>query len=254
MYFTGKGGKRKKSALYRMRARDIMFYGGIGYGVTALVVMIFYRSLTLSIILGTAAAAVYPLWKRKDVCERIKRKVTLEFKESLYSFSALLRAGESMETAFQTTVSEMDREQYPCLYEPWQRMAACIQLHQRLEDLLTEFAEETEIDEIMSLAQIIRISKRTKGDLVHDIDQTAELLKQKIEMQQELEVLLAKKKAEQSIMNLMPLIVIGMLTMLAPDYVEPLYTTLTGRMVMTVCALMIICSLALSRKFSDISM
>ena len=124
--------------------------------------------------------------------------------------------------------------------------------HEAMEDLLQEFAADTQIDEIQSFAQIIAVSKRTQGEITTIIDHTAQLLQEKIEMKQELIVLLAKKKTEQRIMNLMPFLVIGMLTTVSPEYMAPLYGTLNGRIVMTVCILLAGGSIWMSKVFSEI--
>ena len=97
----------------------------------------------------------------------------------------------------------------------------------------------------------MKIARR--GGVTRVIENTAQLLQEKIEIRQELEVLLARKKTEQRIMNLMPLLVIGMLATLSPDYVRPLYVTLQGRAIMTVCLLLALSSILVARHMADIA-
>ena len=243
----------KERPVYRLRRRDYFQYGGSGAAATFQVILIFYHSPGAAAAEAVIGMILFPLYKRKDVYQRQKREITLEFKESLYGISTHLRAGESLESAFENSVHEMDRTLFPWLMPEWNTVVSKMRLHRRLEDLLGEFAERTQIDEIMSFAEIIKVSKRTRGDITTVIENTSVLLQEKIEMQQELEVLLARKKTEQSIMNLMPLLVTGLLTMLSPDYVAPLYTTLSGRLIMTVCVSLSVLSIYLSRRMADIS-
>ena len=244
--------KSERPVWYRLTWKDRLVYGAAGGIIAFFILMIFYRSFTAAWIGAIPSAFLYPHWKKKEIFSRRKQEITREFKESLYTLSASLRAGESLESAFASTVREMDAESYPYLYESWRRILAKIRLQRRLEDLLQEFAADTQIDEIQSFAQIIAVSKRTQGEITTIIDHTAQLLQEKIEMKQELIVLLAKKKTEQRIMNLMPFLVIGMLTTVSPEYMAPLYGTLNGRIVMTVCILLAGGSIWMSKVFSEI--
>ena len=149
---------------------------------------------------------------------------------------------------------DMDGDIYQILTPVYQSIVAQMKLHRRLEDLLLEFAAETETDDIRSFAEIIAVAKRTRGDTTQVIENTAQLLQEKIEIRQELEVLLARKKTEQRIMNLMPLLVIGMLATLSPDYVRPLYVTLQGRVIMSVCLLLALASVLIARHMADIAL
>ena len=57
-----------------------------------------------------------------------------------------------------------------------------------------------------------------------------------MEAEEELRVVLAKRKMEQRILTGMPFGVIAMLFVMSPEYLEPLYTCTEGRIVMAVCA------------------
>lgn len=245
--------KNRISGRYKVSVREWGLYGGMGAGGAFLVLEIFYRSLWLSMAAAAAAGILFPLCMRGELLRKNQRKMTMEFKEILYNLSSALRVGRSLESAFEASCMDMSREEYPQLYDAWRMILARLRLHQRLEDLLLEFAVSVGIDEIISFAQVIAVSKRTEGDVAKIIENTAQLIQEKIEMQQELDVLLVKKKMEQRILNCMPFLVMGFLIMLSPDYVEPLYTTIQGRLVMTVCVIVSIISIASARKIADIS-
>ena len=214
----------------------------------------FYGSPVVSGIGAAGGWFLYPLLKRGDLKDRKKQRVLWEFKENLYALSTALRAGESLESAFASMTRDMDGDIYQILTPVYQSIVAQMKLHRRLEDLLLEFAVETETDDIRSFAEIIAVAKRTRGDTTQVIENTAQLLQEKIEIRQELEVLLARKKTEQRIMNLMPLLVIGMLATLSPDYVRPLYVTLQGRVIMSVCLLLALASVLIARHMADIAL
>ena len=90
--------------------------------------------------------------------------------------------------------------------------------------------------------------------MVRVMENTIQLLQERMEIQGELQVLLAKKKTEQKILNLMPFLVIGLLLLMAPEYLQPLYRSLQGQIIMTVCALLTVISVLLSRKIAKIAL
>lgn len=248
---------RNKKAVrirYRLTWKEWLTYGALGAGICAAVLLVFYGSPAVSGIGAVAGWFLYPLLKRGDLKERKKQRVLWEFKENLYALSTALRAGESLESAFASMTRDMDGDIYQILTPVYQSIVAQMKLHRRLEDLLLEFAAETKTDDIRSFAEIIAVAKRTRGDTTQVIENTAQLLQEKIEIRQELEVLLARKKTEQRIMNLMPLLVIGMLATLSPDYVRPLYVTLQGRVIMSVCLLLALASVLIARHMADIAL
>lgn len=248
--------RNKKAARirYRLTWKEWLTYGALGAGISAAVLLVFYGSPVVSGIGAAGGWFLYPLLKRGDLKERKKQRVLWEFKENLYALSTALRAGESLESAFASMTRDMDGDIYQLLTPVYQNIVAQMKLHRRLEDLLLEFAAETETDDIRSFAEIIAVAKRTRGDTTQVIENTAQLLQEKIEIRQELEVLLARKKTEQRIMNLMPLLVIGMLATLSPDYVRPLYVTLQGRVIMSVCLLLALASVLIARHMADIAL
>jgi tight adherence protein B len=62
------------------------------------------------------------------------------------------------------------------------------------------------------------------------------------------------KKTEQKILNIMPFAVIGLLLMMSPDYLSPLYDSIQGQIIMTVCVALTIMSYLLSKKIADIAL
>ncbi|MBQ8039033.1 MAG: hypothetical protein IJ274_04060, partial [Lachnospiraceae bacterium] len=91
-----------------------------------------------------------------------------------------------------------------------------------------------------------------EGDVARVMENTIHLLQERMEIQNELRVLLIKKKTEQKILNLMPFVVIGLLLLMSPDYLSPLYDCLQGQIIMTVCVFLTFLSYILSKKISDI--
>ena len=195
---------------------------------------------------------VYPELCRRSLREKRKRQLIREFREVLGSLVTALRAGRSLEMALQAAWEDMDPTITPLLYKEWRWMLNRLQVNTTAENCLKELAQNSDVEEIQSLAEIIEIGKKSQGDVIKIIENTVGILQDKIEMQEEVQVLLAKKRMEQRIINVMPFLVLGMLLLISPDYLAPLYTTLQGRVIMSICVLITIGNFWLSRRIAEI--
>jgi tight adherence protein B len=71
-------------------------------------------------------------------------------------------------------------------------------------------------------------------------------------LNEEIKTIVSQKKQEQKIMTVLPLGIIIVLRFMAADYMEPLYTTVGGRIAMTAAAIVIVCANYISKKIMSI--
>ncbi len=226
----------------------------LGIMGAGLVVFIFYRNAWMPLVGMVAGGIIGPQMEKKRLVQKRKERLRDEFKEALYSLMVALRAGRSLEGAFYAALEDLDEGLMPHIYTEWQTITKQLSLGISVEESLLDFAARSHIEEIESFARTIEICKRTEGDMVRVMENTIQLLQERMEIQGELQVLLAKKKTEQRILNLMPFLVIGLLLLMAPEYLQPLYRSLQGQIIMTVCALLTVISVLLSRKIAKIAL
>ena len=74
----------------------------------------------------------------------------------------------------------------------------------------------------------------------------------KITIEREIKTLTAQKRFEGKIISLMPIIIILFLNIVSPAYVAGLYTTLTGRIVMTAALVGIVYAYQMIAKLTRI--
>lgn len=219
-----------------------------------LAIMIFYQNLWLMMICGLAGAVLCPNYQKKRLMQKRRQQLRNEFKEALYSLVVSMRAGRSLEGAFSAALEDMDEVMTPYIYQEWKDIVRQLDMGFAVEESLADFGERSGIEEIQSFARTIEVCKRTDGDITRVMENTIQLLQERMEIQMELKVLLAKKKTEQRILSVMPFVVIGLLLLMSPEYLAPLYSCLQGRIVMTVCMGITVLSGFLSKKISSISL
>ena len=113
-----------------------------------------------------------------------------------------------------------------------------LRMNQPIEQLLMDLGERSDAEDIRDFAEVFQIAKRSGGDLRQAIDNTASIIREKGEVEQEIEVMLAQKKLEKNIMLFIPFFMIGYLSITSKGYFTPLYHNPKGIVVSTVCLLL----------------
>lgn len=81
---------------------------------------------------------------------------------------------------------------------------------------------------------------------------TCEILNDKMSIEKEIKTLVAQKKLEGKIITVMPLCVIIFLNIISPDYLQVLYSTFAGRIVMTLALAGMATAYLMTERLTDI--
>ena len=115
-----------------------------------------------------------------------------------------------------------------------EKAARKLELSIPLEVAFSDMAKRYDLSEIYDFAEIITVIKRTGGNTVQIIRSTVEKLTDEIELDAELEVIVAAKRFEQQVMVYMPAMITVFLRVSNKGFLSPLYGNLTGILIMTV--------------------
>lgn len=232
--------------------KDLLMEIGV-YLMFALILYLFYKSV-FAFILMVPAVIFYHRYNKKELEKKKREILNRQFKDALLSISGALRAGYSMENALTEARQEMEHmygEDSPIGTE-LRKMTARLSIGVPLEMVFREFAETSRIEDIATFSEVFSIAKRTGGDLVEIIQKTASDIASKIDTANEIAVVVRSKRLEQNIMALMPVMIILYIDLTAGSILAPLYQSLLGRVVMTVCLGIYIGAFFLSRKIMNI--
>ncbi|MDO4620622.1 MAG: type II secretion system F family protein [Lachnospiraceae bacterium] len=190
-----------------------------------------------------AAAAGLPLFipwirylKRKKAADR-RRMLCFDFRDALNSLTVSLRAGRSVEYAFIEAAEDLKLikgEQTPMVRElAW--IAKQLRLSVPIEELLLDLAGRSGEEEIENFAAVFAAAKRAGGDLPGMIRRAAETIEGRIDVEREIEMLLSAKRMEQAIMSVMPAGIILYMRVASPGFLDVLYGSAAGTLIMSVC-------------------
>lgn len=195
----------------------------------------FYRSFIAVIFL---LPLIY--YHRKDKKETIGRKkseiIESQFKEVILSVWNYLQAGYSIENAFIGSLSDMKDlygEKGEIVIEI-KRIKAGIRNGLTLEELLNSLGKRCG-GEVEKFTNVYGIAYKAGGKWQEVFEKTVGIITRKIELKQEIEVLIHEKEMESRIMCIIPFFILIYMELTSKNYFQVLYHNLVGIIIMTIC-------------------
>ncbi|HAT02655.1 MAG TPA: type II secretion system protein F [Oribacterium sp.] len=239
--------------IYILSPLEFLQWTVIGIILDALFSYTFYKSIVLFLVL-LPFALLLPFYQRKALCAARKQRLLLEFKEALSILSSFLSAGYSTENAFRAAIPELKQlfQSHAMIVLEFQKIVQGMTLNKPVEDLLSDFAYRSGLDDITNFAEVFIVAKRNGGQLVQILSHSSEIIREKIQVQEEIRTLNANRRYEQKIMNLIPFLIILYMNFSSPGFFLVLYETFLGRVTMTVCLILYLTALYLSERIMNI--
>ena len=214
---------------------------------------LFYQNKWL-LVLSVPTAVIFLKLKKKQMIRERKKNLNYQFRDALNSLSVAVQAGYSVENAVSACARDLERL-YPKdtdILKEFHYMESQLKVSVPVEELFLGFAERCCLEDVENFAAVFHTAKRTGGDMNRIIQTSARMLGDKIDVKKEIESTLAAKKAEQTIMSLMPAVIILYLKLTSPDFLSVLYGNPFGICAMTLCLGIYGMSYWLGRKIVDI--
>jgi tight adherence protein B len=124
-----------------------------------------------------------------------------------------------------------------------------------MEDIiLKDFAVGSGSEDILNFFNAYLTAKESGGDIEKLINSSCKTLIDKIEIDNEIQTITAKKKFEGRILTVVPIIIIILMRASGSGYMDVLYESLAGRIVMTLALCILCLSFYLSSKIADIKL
>lgn len=222
-------------------------------GVAVFFALFFYKSykaIPFMIPIG-----IFYLAKQEERNTKRRNNVLRsEFKDAILAVAANLRAGYAVENAFRETMQEMKMlyGRNSPVFRQLYKIVQGLSNNLSIENLIGQFARETGLEEIQEFADVFSIAKRSGGNLTEIINETAIVISEKIDVEKEIQVLLAEKRLEQNIMSVVPFVIVLYVGVTSTGYFDVLYASFAGRVAMTACLIIYITAYYLGNKVAEI--
>lgn len=204
--------------------------GGIAY--------LFYRSW-IAFGLCLPFLGKFLKMRRKTYCEKRCRELETQFLAGLQAVASSLTAGYSVENAFCDACHELENiyDEQDMIVQEFRSISGQLHINRNLEDLLKDLADRSGAEEICSFSDIFSAAKRTGGNLIAIIQNTAWSIGQREETRREIETSLSAKKLEQNIMSLVPAGILFYVQLVSPGFLDEMYHNAAGIAIMSLCLL-----------------
>ena len=188
------------------------------------------------------AAVIIPFARRiksfvtESIIKSRRRRYMAEFRDFLFMASTAIGAGRSMKDAI--------AESIPSLLNIYGRKAILAgdlaKAYERMEtggendvSVLRDLADASGLEDVKDFVTVYSICKTTGASLISALGKAAGVIMEKMSIDREIDELVKRKEGEGLVIYAMPAIIILFLNLTSPDYIAPLYETITGRIIMT---------------------
>ena len=264
---TGKTGQQKNSLGMERRAGPVQWIRGRmhmpghpvfileGAVLIAMAAHLFYDSIIAAVFL---IPLIIPYYRRRcrEKAQKDRRELSGQFREALAAIITALKAGYSSENAFAECRREMSFQfgEKAMITMEMERIVRGMENRIPLEKLLVEFASCWEIEEISEFAEVFAIARRSGGNLPEILNRTASLIRDRMEIDTEIDLLLSSRRFEQKIMDSVPFFIIFYLGISTEGFFDVLYHNAAGIVFMTGCLIAYLTAILLSDKIMAIEL
>ncbi|CAN7689697.1 type II secretion system F family protein [Paenibacillus sp. LjRoot56] len=214
---------------------------------------IFYQNVILAAALGSTGF-LFPRFRRQQLIQKRKNMLYVQFKQALSCLSSSMTVGKSIESAFREAWEDL-KLLYPdpaCLIVvEFGLICRKVENGEPIEAALKHFADRSHLEDILSFSDVFLTCKRTGGNLIEVMKRTATVIAEKLDITQEISVMVAQKRFESRVLVVAPVLIVAVLAFSSPDYMVPLYRG-SGILIMTVCLSLLGACYVLTQKIMNI--
>ncbi len=231
-----------------------LFYGGIGKDEFGNATMFTYIcDSVICFSMGIMIGILFLPIRTKQIIKKRKKVLRGQFRDMLEALSTSLNAGKNVTGAFASVYEDLqlqyDEGAY-ILYE-LKVILSGVQNNIDIEDILYDLGNRSKIEDIESFANVFKISYRKGGNMKEIIRNTHDILSDKMEIEDEIETIVAGSKNEQMIMIFMPILLVGMIKGMSSDFAANFVTPI-GLIATTIAIIMFIVAYFVGQKILDI--
>jgi tight adherence protein B len=196
-------------------------------------------------------ALVIPFVVRGVIRQRADRQRNLfaeQLPDNLQVLASALRAGHSLVGALSVVVDDSPE---PSKSE-FRRVIADEQLGVPLQDAIEVVSERMQSRDLGQVGLVAALQQETGGNTAEVLDRVADTVRERFELRRLVRTLTAQGRMSRWILTSLPIFLLLVITVLNPDYIQPLYHHAAGRVVLVFAGAMVVAGSLVIRKIIDI--
>lgn len=241
-------------SIYIPSKKEKITWFAIGMVVSGLVLYIFYEKILASIIIGAVCGYFFIPIRTNQVIKKRQQKLTTQFRGLLDALSTSIGAGKNMYDSFSGAEEDLSVQftSEADIVKEVKLIRIGLDNNIQIEDLLQNFAERSGIEDVRNFANVFATCYKKGGNIKEVIKNTASIIGDKIEIQMELETMVAGQQNEQNIMLVMPVVFIVVLKSMGGDLID--LESPIGILSVTIALGIFVLAYFISKKILDIKL
>lgn len=197
-------------SVYHMNFREKMVGYLLGAVVGGVVFYVFVVQIIVAIIAAVAAGFMGVKVYGNRLQAKRKEVLLIQFKDLLESLCTSFGSGrntvDAFHDAYQDLYNQFGEDGY--IVRETKIILSGLQNNYTIEEMLRDFSDRCDLEDIRSFADVFEVTNRLGGNIMHIINETRNIIVDKVNIQLEIQTLISGTKNELNIMIIMPLIVV----------------------------------------------
>jgi tight adherence protein B len=175
-------------------------------------------------------------WFLKRKLLRRRKQFSEQLPDNLQVLSSALRAGHSFVGALSVVVDDSPSPSR----EEFRRVIADEQLGVPLQDALDVVARRMDNRDLEQVSLVAALQRETGGNTAEVLDRVTDTIRERFELRRLVKTLTAQGRMSRWVVTALPLVLLGIITIINPNYMSPLYHTSTGRFLLVTAAFFVV--------------
>jgi tight adherence protein B len=221
-----------------------LVYMSLGVGALGGIVSLLFGGGFFALLLAFAGSFMLPIL---FVAYKARKRLTLledQLPDLLITLAASLKAGHSFRQGIQAVV---DEGQPPASTE-FKRVLTETRLGRPMDAALQDMGDRVGSKNLSFVITAVTIQRQVGGSLAGIFDMVAEAVRQRQQFARKIRSLTAMGRASAYVLCGIPFFMLGVLTLMNREYMEPLYNTSTGHKLMIFGVVMMVIGSLMLRK------
>lgn len=164
-----------------------------------------------------------------------KSKRTSLFNEQLVDALTIMCNCLKTGFSFQTAIESVAKEMQDPISSEFERMLRERKLGLSFEYSFEQMVNRTGNQDLTLIANAVLIQKQVGGNLAEILENISLTIKERIKIAAEIKVLTATGRMSGYVIGLLPVLILVLLMVINPTYVEAFFTTSNGRLLLLIC-------------------
>lgn len=239
---------------YDMRQKDRMIGFLIGFVIGFLAIYFFFGLLIPSVLVGVVIGVKsIPLYK-KNIIQKNKKRLLLQFRDLLDSLNNSMAAGNNIPDSFTNAYEDMVNQYGENSYIADETLMIITGMNNGLniEELLENFAERTHCEDIQDFCNTFNTCTRLGGNLKVVVNECKDTITQKIDIEMEIQTIIAGNKNQLNIIIVMPFVIIELMSLMG--FTEIMAINVTTILVKVIALIVFVLAYLFGLKITKIEM